>query len=751
MKRRNFIRQTTLGTGAILLPVQMVNATSIGQKATKEIIHPFLWGTAYYRAPEPEPSLWENDFKKMRDIGFTDVKYLVQWRWSHIKEDHYYFDDTKKLLDLAAKYKLRVTLNFLFDVSPHWLFDKYPDAKPVLNNGKVVEPFVAGHRAIGGHPGPCYNHEGARKERMKFLDRTVSTFSDHPAMHMWDVWNEPELCYPQRNPITVEKLACYCANCSSAFKEYLRNKYDTLELLNDRWGRNYQEWHQVEMARSPEAFLDFIDWREFHGRTLFNEAAWRIKMVREKDPIHTVFLHVVPNTMNPFNAVTTCVNDFEMADLCDVFAATTIGPLFTTQLISAGRGKVCYNVECHINGGNTSTHQKIIDLQALLKDFVPQLGLGIKGFMFWQFRPEVLGQEAPAWGVVNLDGSDREVTKACRTFWKTIQPFTSMLMTANPVPDLIGVWKNRKNEIFQYCVHHTLNSFTENVDGYVNTLYWNNYSFRYISGNKISDESIESCKVLIMPSAYYLTEEEAEMVVSWVKAGGVLIAEAHMGGYNGTTGRHSRLLPGCGLQKAFGIKEETTTSSFHLNMEKAEAITENVTADTKKALISIGITGARYFPVSQADGTMIWGDSRYAELSGDNIEPEGFFEKGKPCAVSKPLGKGYIYYYGTLLGSGSAKDSKGLTNLIDRACKKAGVQKILKASAETIQKFRVDVLQMNGEDKFITIHSMNDEKIQVSLSGNGLYVGLFSQMIINLNEKSLVDFPAGFTDLFVKQ
>ena len=30
---------------------------------------------------------------------------------------------------------------------------------------------------------------------------------------------------------------------------------------------------------------------------------------------------------------------------------------------------------------------------------------GLRGFMFWQYRPEVLGHEAPAWGVTKPDGS----------------------------------------------------------------------------------------------------------------------------------------------------------------------------------------------------------------------------------------------------------------------------------------------------------------------------------------------------------
>ena len=36
-------------------------------------------------------------------------------------------------------------------------------------------------------------------------------------------------------------------------------------------------------------------------------------MTKQNDPDKTVYLHVVPDTMQPFNAVTTCADDFELA------------------------------------------------------------------------------------------------------------------------------------------------------------------------------------------------------------------------------------------------------------------------------------------------------------------------------------------------------------------------------------------------------------------------------------------------------
>jgi beta-galactosidase len=172
---------------------------------------------------------------------------------------------------------------------------------PVDASGRPVLPRAVGHRQIGGHPGPCYRHPGALALRKRFVERTVAHFRGHPALQMWDVWNEPELCYPQRRP-DLATLACYCPSCARDFRAWLCGKYGTLDRLNAVWGRCYGAWGQVEMPRDGGTFTDFVDWREFHLDTMAGEAAWRLEVVRTGDPAHARYLHVVPNCW--FSAVT---------------------------------------------------------------------------------------------------------------------------------------------------------------------------------------------------------------------------------------------------------------------------------------------------------------------------------------------------------------------------------------------------------------------------------------------------------------
>ncbi len=113
---------------------------------------PFIFGAQYYRAPTPEPGCWADDLRHMRELGFNAVKFFVQWRWSHRRDDKFYFDDLDELLELAGANGLDVTLNILLDMSPTWLYRAFPDARQVDAGGHIVEPYAVSHRSIGGHP-----------------------------------------------------------------------------------------------------------------------------------------------------------------------------------------------------------------------------------------------------------------------------------------------------------------------------------------------------------------------------------------------------------------------------------------------------------------------------------------------------------------------------------------------------------------------------------------------------------------------
>jgi hypothetical protein len=421
-------------------------------------------------------------------------------------------------------------------------------------------------------------------------------------------------------------------------------------------------------------------------------------------------------------------------------------PSSITQVVSAGQGRVCYNVESHVNFGSIGMHQRFLGLKDLLADWLPQIGLGIKGFMFWQFRSEVLGAESPAWGVVRLDGSERPVTRAVRDFWTGVKPHIDALREAFPAPPEIGIWKSRKNEIFHFATNGSLGSLIEGVEAYINTLYWSNYPFRIISDDMLADGDLAGLRFLIMPACYYVTEAEAKALDVWVRAGGTLLCEAHLAGYNATTGRHSRRLPGCGLADSWGIREVDSTSSYHLRLPESEAFEGALPEDVRKAIRDTGTAGGRFFPITLADGGFVWGANRYAILEGDTSE--GSFDGVEPCIMSAKVGEGRVIYCGTNLGEGSLRDATYLAQFLAKQLAAASVSPTLGASSEAIGCVHVDALKGPGGEAFMVILNRSDELREVTLGGEGKWRGIFSGTELNLPGDVTV--PPSLADIFVR-
>jgi len=700
------------------------------------LTYPFIFGAQYYRAPTPEPECWEFDLQRMRELGFNHIKFWVQWRWSHRAPDRFVFDDIDRLMDLSEKNGLSVTLNTIFDVAPSWVLKEWPDSFPVTADGQPVLPRAFCFRQIGGFPGPCLNHPEARQARMHFLETTVKRYADHPAMGMWDVWNEPEQNFVNRAPV-VDKLTCFCPSCLAGFTEELKTTYGTIDALNAVWGRCYESWDEVEAPRNSETIKDFIDFRRYQLHGMEREAKARLDCVRANDPNHPAYLHVVPNTMRIFNSVTG-VDDFAMAEPCDLFASTSNGgPIWPNQLMSAGRGKTCYNVESHLNAGQISLHQKPLELDDVLSDLLPQIGAGVTGFLFWQYRPEVLGTEAPAWGLVRPDGSDRPVTRAVKTFGETLAPVMQQLTECNPETAQVAIWKSNRNELFEFCARRDLNRLADHVEGY--RVWFRKHNIPTINMNDtlLEQGALEGIRLLVMSACYCLSEAEAKALDQWVRDGGTLLCESHLGAWNETVGRHERTVPGCGLSKGWNIQETDSCASLHLSDAVGEAIAGGINPDVAKALGEEG--GGLYFPIELNSGETLLGSDTFAELTNGDWTPLATHD-GKTVIATRTIGSGTAIYCGTNLGGTLERSPEGASALLFQALKKAEVCAPPVVKADSGVQF--DILYRNNEPAFIVLQNTGDEPAAAVL--NGSWKGLFSgktggTITLNPGETDLIE------------
>ena len=634
---------------------------------------PYIYGAQYYRAPTPAREHWDGDLANMRRKGFITAKFWVQWRWSERREGEYFWDDLDELMRLAAKHGLHVILNLILDVMPEWVERAHSDAMMVDVGGRPIVATAPACRQLGGYPGPCYSHRELTKKRQRFARAAFEHFKDAPALLAWDVWNEPERMADHRTNDSIPAL-CFCGSCKRAFREWLARRYGSIGRLNAVWGRCYTSFDAVEAPVQVGCVSDFIDWRAFQRDVLHRDAAWRLDLLREVDPARHPHLHVVTATGAFSPAV--AVDDFTLARSCEIFGSTMMGSHYGCAAgLSAAQGRFYYNAEWHINAGSIERFQRIIGRDLFLHDQLSQIGWGIRGCLFWQFRSEVLGWEAPAWGLVRPDGSDRPVMRHAEEFIKAFQPHAATYLRSRRPAARVLIWRSADNETFHYCRYNGVKRYHDGMGAWCNALYRLNVPFALCDTEMLETGAGESADVLILPQAMYLGRRDAAAIRAFAGAGKTILAEMNLGAYDADTGRFSRTVPGHGLAEEWDVREEETTAAVHLPSEAATAVALDGADDVSKALRSSGIRGSDYFRFDCADGEKGLGAFDFAQLDTANGEVVARFGDAPMAVRTRTASGGTVFYFGTQLGTAAAgkNDDAFLRHVLSTVLESAGV------------------------------------------------------------------------------
>ncbi len=665
---------------------------------------PFIpFGSQYYRAPTPERSEWRSDMAAMRAAGFNTIKIWAQWRWNHPAEDEFYFADLDELMDLAHEHGLKVIINTILDCAPAWLYRKHPDCVMIRANGERVGPLTLGHRQIGGAPGPCFHHHGAMLAAERFIGETVKRYADHPALLLWDLWNEPELTVGLLREPKIENLVCYCDNSRGEFISWLQSKYGSLDDLNGAWHRNYRHWDELELPTQPHAFKDMVDWRMFFVQTITRNMEMRARIARQFDSAHPVMCHTVPTPH--FNPITCASDDWALSRCCDLFG-NSVGsdPMPADMMRAAARGKTVINAEIHAIPGGTFFRPRPIGFEEMKKHVLVPLAHGIKGFLFWQYRPETLGAESPAWGLTFPDGSPAPWLADVSRVAAEVRGHSDFFLSAERPRPRVAIFTNPENEVFCWAASGSTRIYNQSLAGVYRALHRANYSIDFIHPIDVMDGALGDHRVLYMPLPYWVDADVLARIKDWVRGGGRLISECFLAGMSTATGYHSVTVPGCGMDEVFGVREGLVYPESGV-LDSYAWKTDGVRQGINFALtVDLGgIHAGTVFPGYHAGASLI--PSRAHVLAT--------FPTGEAAVTSATFGAGTAIMIGTMLGAAyTERGSTAAADLIAGLVASCGASPI--AHVTPAGSARVDVLQSGGR-RWIMAWNLLDDEVEAAI------------------------------------
>lgn len=261
-------------------------------------------GVDYY--PEHwDKSLWEQDADLMKKSGVSLVR-MAEFAWSKMEPEEgvYDFSWLDEAVKLFEERNIDVILCTPTNCPPLWLYEKYPDALQSGRDGKKQEPAIRGHR--------CYNAPVYRG----FIEKLIRKMGEH-YQHManlaaWQIDNE------------VDAGFCCCDTCAEKFREWLKEKYGSLEAVNQAyhnevWSGSYSAWSQIHPPLGDRPVTQYnpaymLDYQRFMSDSAIGYVQFQQQLLREYFPrtlitTNTFFCEHMPDFYKLFDKLDFCSYD----------------------------------------------------------------------------------------------------------------------------------------------------------------------------------------------------------------------------------------------------------------------------------------------------------------------------------------------------------------------------------------------------------------------------------------------------------
>jgi beta-galactosidase GanA len=527
---------------------------------------------------------WRADMAQIRSLGFNTVRVWTEWAANEPREGQYRFENLDLALRLAQQAGLRVIVQIYADSAPEWLGRKFADAEFQSQSGARVHSQSA--------PGYCFDHPGVRRAMLAYFATVAQHASKSPAFYAYDVWSEPAVMNWALPDYIARAQFCYCPYTQARFREWLKAKYTSVAAINQAWSRTFEDWEEVQPPRFGTilTYTDFVDWRVFIGDKIAQDLKSRTQAVKTVDTAHPVTSHA-PNPSPVFRTLADPMDasdDYLMKDAVDYFG-TSFYPKLTSpdrdmnlprrallmdmvRAVTGDRGfyvgelQAGYGVHGTIVGGPVTSS----DLQMQMWGMVAR---GARAISLYAYYPMSSGYESLGYGLVNLDGSLTERSRAAGETARKIAANADLILKSKPAPAEVAVVFNPLAPLLggeqAYGDRHSMHRA---VAGYHRMFFERNIPVDFPSARELDPAKLRAYKLVIVPYPVVLTEQMKRALEEYASAGGRLFVEArpgwvdengHAGDWTPVTGRSEAVvLPGSNIRVSWNDGAKFAGMSF---------------------------------------------------------------------------------------------------------------------------------------------------------------------------------------------
>lgn len=250
-----------------------------------------LFGGDYNPDQWPE-AVWEEDVRLMKKAKVNVVTVAV-FAWANLEPEDgiYTFEWLDRVLDKLYEGGIAVDLATATATPPRWLTSAHPEILPRNKQGEVLWP--------GSRQQWRPTSEVFRRYALRLAEKMAERYKNHPALVSWHVSNE----------LGCHNRFDYSDDAALGFQKWLKNRYGSLEALNDSWNGSFwsqkvTDWSQIIPPResmcgcNPTTLLDFKRFSSDALLEYYKAEAALLHRITPDVPV-TTNLMIIENQTNP--------------------------------------------------------------------------------------------------------------------------------------------------------------------------------------------------------------------------------------------------------------------------------------------------------------------------------------------------------------------------------------------------------------------------------------------------------------------
>ena len=501
------------------------------------------YGVDYYPEHWPEER-WPLDAKLMEEAGIN-VTRLAEFAWSKLEPEEGSFDFSwlDKVINILSRHNIKVVLGTPTASPPMWLVKKYPQILPVDKDGHIMGP--------GGRRHYCYNSPEYRELTRKIVTAMAEHYKNNPNVIGWQIDNELG-CH--------ESNRCYCDNCLAKFREWLKNKYGTIEDLNEAWGtvfwsQTYNSWDEVILPRrtvgahNPSLLLDFY---RFVSDSTVDYLNLQVGIIRSISPEK----FITHNFMGLFGGL----NYYELGERLD-FISWDNYPKFGNKVFPQ-QIALAHDVMRGIKGKNFWIMEEqsgpagwevfgASPLPGEIRLWAYQgIAHGADAIVYFRWRTCRFGTEEFWHGILDYDGIPRRRYQEVKQVGQELKDLSDIVGSRYKAEVAI-VYSYDIRWAFEIQPNNPEFNYMEEIQKYYTALFNQHIPVDIVPPTK----DLSEYKLVIAPSLYLMTPEIRDNLASFVKNGGTLVVTLRSGIKDWNNVVTDKTLPG-ELSELLGIEIE---------------------------------------------------------------------------------------------------------------------------------------------------------------------------------------------------